>query len=103
MCLPMAGILTSDAFKDYFHNPDANVTGGITASISGGSFLGCFVAFAIIDKLGRRTTVQIACVLFVIGAILSSASVDVAMLIVGRLFSGGGVGKSTFRKTKESW
>lgn len=88
----MAGIISTDAFKEYFDNPDSNLTGGITASISGGSFLGCFVAFFTIDSLGRKMTIQMACVVFILGAVLSSASVHVAMLIVGRMLSGGAVG-----------
>ncbi|KIH87056.1 sugar transporter [Sporothrix brasiliensis 5110] len=91
----MSGIISYPPFKEYCGHPDANVTGGITASISGASFLGCFVAFVQVDRLGRRTTAQIACVLFVIGAVLSAASVNVAMLIVGRIFSGTGVGMLT--------
>lgn len=91
----MSGIISYPKFKEYYGHPDANVTGGITASISGASFLGCFVAFALVDRVGRKITAQIACVLFVIGAIIASASINVAMLIVGRIFCGAGVGMLT--------
>lgn len=90
----MAGIISTSMFKTYYGHPDSSVTGGITTNISGESFLGCFVAFAIVDRFGRRATVQSACVIFVIGAILTSSSVNVAILIEGRLVCGGsGVGK----------
>lgn len=88
----VSGIISTTPFRDYYGNPDANVTGGITASISGGSFLGCFVALSLIDWLGRRLTVQIACLIFVVGAAITAASVNVAMLIVGRVICGCAVG-----------
>lgn len=96
----IAGILSTKAFKDYYGNPDPNVTGGITATISGGSFLGCYIAFLVIDRLGRRATVQVACISFIIGAVISAASINVAMLIIGRLLSGIGVGKLN---SSEAW
>lgn len=89
----LAAILSTAAFKKYYHSPNANVQAGTTASISGGSFLGCIFAFTLIDRLGRKTLLQQACVIFVVGAVLCTASVDIAMLIVGRLICGFAVGR----------
>ena len=88
----MSGIISTDVWQGYYGRPSASTQGGITASISGGSFLGCLVNMLTVDRYGRRTTMQMACVVFVVGAILASASVDVAMLILGRVFCGLGVG-----------
>lgn len=89
----MSGIISSKAWQGYYSHPDAATQGGITASISGGSFLGCFVNMLTIDRFGRRTSMQIGCIIFTIGAVLAAASVDIAMLIVGRVLCGLAVGK----------
>lgn len=85
-------IIGTKAFKKHYGSPDSSTQGGITASISGGSFLGCWASFALIDRLGRVRLLQVGCIIFIIGAILCAASVDIAMLIVGRLLCGFGVG-----------
>jgi MFS family permease len=93
----LAAILSTAPFKKHYHSPDADVQAGTTASISGGSFLGCLFAFALIDRIGRKLLLQIACIIFIVGAVLCTASVDIAMLIVGRLVCGFAVGKSLLR------
>jgi MFS family permease len=89
----LSAILSTKPFKEEFDSPTADQQGGITASISGGSFLGCLVNIFVVDRFGRRRTLMAGCVIFVIGAIICAASVDIAMLIVGRLLCGGAVGK----------
>jgi MFS family permease len=81
----LSAILSTKPFKEEFDSPTADQQGGITASISGGSFLGCLVNIFVVDRFGRRRTLMAGCVIFVIGAIICAASVDIAMLIVGRL------------------
>jgi MFS family permease len=89
----LSAILSTKPFKEEFDSPTADQQGGITASISGGSFLGCLVNIFVVDRFGRRRTLMAGCVIFVIGAVICAASVDIAMLIVGRLLCGGAVGK----------
>ncbi|KAF2101747.1 general substrate transporter [Rhizodiscina lignyota] len=88
----LSAIISTKPFKTHYGSPDSTTQGGITASISGGSFIGCLAAFALMDYLGRRLLLQIGDVIFIIGAILCAASVDIAMLIVGRFLCGFGVG-----------
>ncbi|KAL6887164.1 sugar transporter domain-containing protein [Trichoderma longibrachiatum] len=88
----LSAILSTKPFKERFDSPTAAEQGGITASISGGSFLGCLVNMLMVDNLGRRHTLMAGCIIFVIGSILCTASIDIAMLIVGRLLCGGAVG-----------
>ena len=90
----LSAILSEKVFTEKFDNPNAVQQGGITASISGGSFLGCLINMFLVDRIGRRSTMMVGCIVFIIGAIICTASVDIAMLIVGRMFCGGAVGAS---------
>ncbi|KAF2442641.1 high affinity glucose transporter [Karstenula rhodostoma CBS 690.94] len=72
--------------------PTANVQGGITASMPGGSFFGALLSGWITDRLGRKRAVQIGSVIWCIGSAISCASQNIAMLIVGRFINGIAVG-----------
>jgi MFS family permease len=80
----LSAFLGTPQYTDYFNHPSDIEQGGITASMSGGSFLGALGAGFLSDHLGRRHAVQIAAIIWVIGSTISSASQNVAMLIVGR-------------------
>lgn len=72
--------------------PNADLQGGITAAMAGGSFLGALCSGFLTDKLGRKKAIFVACILWIIGSVLCCAAQDVAMLIVGRIFNGACVG-----------
>ncbi|KAJ1023099.1 hypothetical protein NDA16_003252 [Ustilago loliicola] len=72
--------------------PSADVQGGITASMAGGSFLASLFSGIIADRFGRRYAIFVGCVLWVIGSILTCAVQNIAMLIVGRILNGACVG-----------
>ena len=72
--------------------PSADVQGGITASMAGGSFLASLFSGIIADRFGRRYAIFVGCILWVIGSILTCAVQNIAMLIVGRIFNGMCVG-----------
>ncbi|KAL1891433.1 high affinity glucose transporter [Sporothrix stenoceras] len=91
----MSAIASNKTWQKRFGNPNAATQGGITASISGGSFLGYFVNMLTIDRFGRRATLQIGSLDFIVGAILCAASVAVPMLIVGRVLYGLAAGLFT--------
>ncbi|GME78171.1 unnamed protein product [[Candida] boidinii] len=64
----------------------------ITSILSAGTFFGAIIAGDLADFIGRRTTVITGCGVFIIGVILQTASSTVALLVVGRLIAGFGVG-----------
>ncbi|KAG8817557.1 hypothetical protein FRC18_000455 [Serendipita sp. 400] len=88
----MAGILTNQYWKDQFGHPGPDAQGGIVASMPAGSLVGALAVGKLADILGRKLTIQISGVIWVIGSILQCASVNRGMLVVGRIIAGMAVG-----------
>jgi MFS family permease len=91
----IAEVVASKSFKSLFLQSNANSRSGtVVALFTGGCFVGAFAAgFA--DRLGRRGTILLACIIFVIGGIIQTAGVVISMLYIGRLIAGIGVGLLT--------
>lgn len=66
--------------------------GGITAAMTAGSWAGALVSGYISDMMGRRPSIMIGCVLWIIGSIIICAAQNIPMLIVGRIINGLCVG-----------
>ncbi|KAL3458212.1 general substrate transporter [Aspergillus heterothallicus] len=64
----------------------------IVSILSAGTFFGALIAGDISDWYGRRTTIICGCGVFSIGVAFQIASTTLAMLVVGRLIAGFGVG-----------
>jgi Na+/melibiose symporter and related transporters len=91
----MSAIIGTDQYKTYFSKPDSVLQGGITASMAGGSLLGSLFSSWTSDRFGRRDSLFIACIIWLVGSTLMCAVQDVAMLIVARVFNGFAVGMLT--------
>lgn len=63
-----------------------------TSILSAGTFFGAIIAGDIADFIGRRSTIIMGCFVFSIGCILETASKTLAVMVVGRLIAGFGVG-----------
>jgi sugar porter (SP) family MFS transporter len=103
----LSAVLSTNQYKCYFNDgPDGpgfngkNTCsglaplrqGGVTAAMSAGSWLGSLISGILTDRLGRKTSIMIGCIIWVIGCIITTASQNVAMLIVGRVINGLSVG-----------
>ncbi|KEQ95685.1 hypothetical protein AUEXF2481DRAFT_29113 [Aureobasidium subglaciale EXF-2481] len=99
----MSAVIATQPYKCYFNQqgyndagecigPRADVQGGITASMAGGSWLAALCSGYLSDRLGRKPAIQIGAVIWVIGCIIVCASQNIAMLIVGRIINGFCVG-----------
>jgi len=64
----MSGVLGTYGYKNYFGNPVGYQQGGITASMPAGSFFGSLASSYIADHLSRRTAIQVASIIWIIGA-----------------------------------
>ncbi|MCJ1358399.1 MAG: hypothetical protein MMC33_008399 [Icmadophila ericetorum] len=102
----MSAILGTEQYKCYFNQgpngppfnnqecsgPTANVQGGITASMAGGSWLGALISGFVSDILGRKKSIMIGAICWIIGSTIVCASQNIGMLIVGRVINGFCVG-----------
>ncbi len=65
----------------------------VTSILSCGTFFGAIIAGDIADWIGRRTTVILGCLVFLIGVALQTAhSSGLGLIVSGRLVAGFGVG-----------
>jgi MFS family permease len=88
----MSGVFGMEVFKKYFHDPDSNLRGGITASMPFGSLFGALMSSFLADRLSRRTALQIGGLIFMVGSTLQCSAQNVGHLIVGRIIAGISIG-----------
>lgn len=85
-------MVASDSFKQSFLQTNSDSRSGtVVALFTAGCFCGAFLA-SYSDRLGRRGTILAACCIFIIGGVIQTAGVVIAMLYIGRLVAGIGVG-----------
>lgn len=95
--------LGQPAFFEYFDLSDDEsspsyaftnrIIGGLNGCFSGGGFLGAVFSGWACDALGRKKTLLVATPIGVLGGVLQGGSVNLAMLLVGRLLGGFAVGQ----------
>jgi len=88
----MSGVLGTEAYKRYFGHPVSYSQGGITCAMPFGSLAGALSSSFIADRFSRRAAIQVAALIWIVGSIIQCASVNVTMLVVGRVVSGLCVG-----------
>ncbi|KAI0017081.1 putative MFS monosaccharide transporter [Xylariomycetidae sp. FL0641] len=90
--------LTMEQFLDQFPQVADGAAGSgfykglMTAMIELGAFFGALNQGWISDTYSRKRTLMVAVVIFVIGSAIQTGSVSYAMLVVGRLIGGVGIG-----------
>lgn len=106
----MSGLLTGSAFTTQFPAIDTTDGGGGSSSLQGlvvaiyeiGCFVGAIIAFAFGERLGRRWTIIVGCLILIIGAAVQTAATEISHLIAGRIVAGfgNGMNTATIRKLK---
>lgn len=88
-----------ESFVDEFkmdsgsENHQADVLSNITSMVQLGSIVGSLLAFFICDTLGRVRTLQVLCVLWLVGFIIVVVSHgNVGQVLAGRFIAGLGIG-----------
>jgi sugar porter (SP) family MFS transporter len=88
----MSGVLNNPSYLKTFNFPNPTAQGGIVAAMPAGSLLGSLAVTQLADRLGRKKTIILSGLFWVIGSTLQCAAVDRGMLVVGRIISGISVG-----------
>ncbi|KAH6853133.1 sugar transporter STL1 [Chaetomium sp. MPI-CAGE-AT-0009] len=99
----MSGLLTGYAFTAQFPEIDTTPGAGGSASLQGtvvaiyeiGCFFGAIIALLIGEKIGRRKTIMLGCVILCIGGALQACAYGIPHMIVGRIVAGLGNGLNT--------
>ncbi|KAL2159339.1 hypothetical protein VTH06DRAFT_2342 [Thermothelomyces fergusii] len=100
----MSGLLTGKAFTAQFPEIDTTEGGaGGSASLQGtvvaiyeiGCFFGAIVALMIGEKIGRRKTIMLGCLVLSLGGALQACAYSIPHMIVGRIVAGLGNGLNT--------
>ncbi|KAK9316827.1 general substrate transporter [Lipomyces starkeyi] len=88
----VSAFVDNASYRQFFNYPGSTKQGGITAAMAGGSFLGSLCAGFASDKLGRKYTIQLGAIIWMIGAAIQCSVQNVAQLICGRLIAGVAIG-----------
>ncbi|KAH8812430.1 general substrate transporter [Xylogone sp. PMI_703] len=88
----IAEVVAADDFKRRFLQSNSGSRSGTVVSLfTGGCFFGALGA-GYTDRLGRRGTILLASLIFIVGGVIQTAGVAIEMLYIGRLVSGFGIG-----------
>lgn len=88
----MSGILVNDYWLSRFQNPDSTIQGLVVAIFELGAWFTAYPASWVMDRMGRRATILVGALVFIVGGILQTASVTMVQLMFGRLIAGFGIG-----------
>lgn len=88
----MSAFLGTNQYQRYFNHPSSALQGFITSAMSLGSFFGSLASSFVSEPFGRRASLMICSIFWIIGAAVQSSSQNRAQLIIGRFISGLGVG-----------
>jgi MFS family permease len=71
----------------------ADLNANIASTLQAGCFVGCFIASWMADKYGRKTALQIAGLVTIVGCVFQAAALGhIEVMYIGRLIAGLGVG-----------
>lgn len=87
-----SGILTFVTFNLYFNNPTAAEIGVVISILEIGAMVSSLMVSKISDLMGRKRTILLGTVIFMVGGTLQSFAPNLWVFGVGRVFSGFGVG-----------
>jgi len=88
----IAEVIASPTFISTFKNPSSTQTGIVVSFFTGGAFCGAGLAGPTGDRLGRRWTIVIGCIIYLLGGGLQTGAQNLNYLWAGRWLAGLGVG-----------
>lgn len=91
----MSGILPNKHFLDLMQHPSSAMIGFTVAIYELGCMAGALMTGKLSDKVGRKNTIRIGCVILIIGAVIQTATQNLVMTIISRVITGVGNGMNT--------
>ncbi|KAJ5666810.1 Major facilitator-type transporter ecdD [Penicillium macrosclerotiorum] len=101
----ISGVLAMDYVTEHFghavpktkENPNGYVISSsrkslITSILSAGTFFGALIGGGLSERIGRRITIMLSCLIFAIGVAVQVGTENVGGLVAGRAIAGLGVG-----------
>ncbi|KAA8900311.1 general substrate transporter [Sphaerosporella brunnea] len=86
-------IIANPHFNKFFGTDQSSaIIGAIVSVFAGGATFGSLASGLLLDKYGRRFTIQTGAVISIIGCILQASAVKLSVMLVGRIVSGFSVG-----------
>ena len=85
---------TQDGLRGAFDLSDGGL-GFTVGSLLIGCFIGAFFAGRLADLMGRRNTMMVAAVLFLVGAILQGVAESHSLFVIARIMGGMAVGAAS--------
>ncbi|KAJ5814494.1 general substrate transporter [Penicillium riverlandense] len=86
-----SGLLSLPSFSDTFQNPSPTVKGHIDL----GCLIGALSMIFVGDKLGRKRSIRLGCLIVIVGAILQTSSFSLVQMIIARIITGVGTVANT--------
>ncbi|KAI8071548.1 general substrate transporter [Gongronella butleri] len=88
----LSGILVNENWLELFNHPSEAMQGWVVSIFLLGCFVTAFLASYLMDRWGRRWTIFVGAIVFIVGGVLQTAASQLPVLLVGRLVSGFGIG-----------
>ncbi|KAK7054433.1 hypothetical protein VNI00_003631 [Paramarasmius palmivorus] len=88
----MSGIITGPHFIKFFDAPGPIEVGSMVAVLEVGAFITSVAAGRVGDIIGRKGTLFIGALVFTIGGAIQTFTTGFAVMVLGRIISGFGVG-----------
>ncbi|TGO09572.1 hypothetical protein BTUL_0161g00250 [Botrytis tulipae] len=89
----MTDVIASKNFLTFFNTTqDSSIIGAINSTFNGGAVFGALQGGLTMDRYGRKITIFMGALICLVGAILQTAAQNLAMILVGRIFTGWAVG-----------
>ncbi|KAI9295089.1 sugar transporter [Neoconidiobolus thromboides FSU 785] len=89
----ISGVLVTPSFVRAFFPINSLVQGAIVSTLIAGAFVGSLVSGILADRMGRKYTILLASVIFILGAGLQSGAMNLGMLYAGRFVAGFSIGQ----------
>ena len=88
----MSGIVISHYWLSQMGHPSTIMISTITALYDIGAVFGAIGAALVGDKLGRKRTLMLGCIVLIVGSILMASCFERVQMMVGRVLTGLGIG-----------